>query len=76
MDCYIFYYRKLNNVRQRTNLNNCRYFEEETGNDTLNANGALGRDRTYNLASGGPRDIHFTTRAHLLPPHQLAISML
>lgn len=29
------------------------------------ANGALGRDRTYNSASGGPRDIHFTTRAHL-----------
>ncbi len=37
--------------------------------DTINKgkgpNGALGRDRTCNLASGGPRDIHFTTRAHL-----------
>lgn len=28
-------------------------------------NGALGRNRTCDLDSGGPRDIHFTTRAAL-----------
>ena len=47
---------KKEDVKQNTTLSHCK-------NELKKLFGALGRDRTFNLASGGPRDIHFTTRA-------------